>query len=187
MVHWGHLGTILGGEQKRDDMYPKTAPSTSVLTVQVGLFPSKDTYYSNATEVTYTPIAAADDCPFNNFSEPFPFTHHAAAVLSAGLVQPSDAAGAADNALLFTAVRSDGTLLKPDRPAISVPTLWPGRSFGDTVPPGPVGKAALATYTVVGGYAWHYLFTVALAADYNFTDADFFIPDAYTATVTPWA
>ena len=149
---------------------------TSALLWAVGLFPSKDVYYSSSAESYTAATDIASDCLFSGFHEPFPLTHHAAAVLSAGLVQPSDGPGAAgDAALVRTAARSDGVLLKPDRPLMRIEATWSARMFGSTGPgvPPRVGSVS-STLASVAGFTWHYVFAANLSAAYNFTPSDLF-------------
>ena len=149
---------------------------TSALLWSVGLFPSKDVYYTNSSESYTASTDIASDCLFSGFREPFPLTHHAAAVLSAGLVQPSDGLGAADFGLIRTAARSDGILLKPDRPLMRVEATYDARMFGLTPGEGapPRAGSVSSTFTLVGGFAWHYLFAANLTSPYNCTPSDLF-------------
>jgi hypothetical protein len=165
----------------------------SALLHGLGLFVSKDTYYSSAAEANPRPKAGGftDDCPFgSNFTEAYPATHHLAAVLSRGLVQPSDGVAQWDAPLLRTAARSDGLLLKPDAPARRVEATWERLMFGDPAAPAP-GGALSTTFTAIGGAAWHFVLAVALAAPYNFTPADLLLPGGfgggYLAVPFDWA
>ena len=146
---------------------------TSALLWAVGLFPSKNVYYSSSAESYVASTDIATDCLFSGFSEPHPLTHHAAAVLSAGLVQPSDGPGAADAALVRTAARSDGLLLKPDRPLMRVEATWDARMFASAGAPPRVG-AVSATMASVGGFTWHYIFSANLTEPYAFEPSDLF-------------
>lgn len=65
--------------------------------------------------------------PFkDNFqtAEPYGEAETLIASLSAGMVGPSDALGAADAELLNRTCRSDGLLLKPDRPALPIDAMF---------------------------------------------------------------
>jgi hypothetical protein len=150
----------------------------SALLHGLGLFVSKDTYYSSGVEANPRPKAGGytDDCPFgSNFTEAYPSTHHLAAVLSRGLVQPSDGVAQWDAPLLRTAARSDGLLLKPDAPARRVEATWERLMFRAADAPA-AGGALSTTFTAIGGVAWHFVLAVALAAPYNFTPADLLLP-----------
>jgi len=147
--------------------------TTSALLWAVGLFPSKDVYYSSGAESYEASTDIASDCLFSGFREPFPLTHHAAAVLSAGLVQPSDGPAAADAALVRTAARSDGVLLKPDRPLMRIEATWDARMFESAGAPPRVG-AVSATLFSLGGLTWHYVFAANLTAAYSLTPSDLF-------------
>jgi hypothetical protein len=147
--------------------------ATSALLWAVGLFPSKDVYYSSSTESYEAATDISSDCLFIGFQEPYPLTHHAAAVLSAGLVQPSDGPGAGDAALVRTAARSDGVLLKPDRPLMRVEATWEARMFASAGAPPRTGSVS-ATFSSVAGFTWHYVFAANLSAAYNCTPSDLF-------------
>jgi hypothetical protein len=149
---------------------------TSALLWSVGLYPSKDVYFTSSSESYTASTDIASDCLFSGFREPFPLTHHAAAVLSAGLVQPSDGINSADYSLIRTAARSDGILLKPDRPLMRVEATWEARMFGLSPGEGapPRTGSVSSTFTLVGGLAWHYLFAAILTAPYNCTPSDLF-------------
>jgi hypothetical protein len=102
----------------------------SLLAWAVGLLPYKDSFYSSSTEVNTDP---SGESKYQNFTEPFPYTHALASALSAGPISPGDGVGGGDAALVMTLCRSDGTLLKPERPAISMDAYWIRKQFGGGV------------------------------------------------------
>ena len=87
--------------------------------------------------------------------EPSPALQAAVATLSTGPVYPSDAIGMTDIALLSKSHRSDGLLLKPDRPAFSLDASMVERVFGSA--DGPDARQITHTYSEVNGHRWHVL------------------------------
>jgi hypothetical protein len=96
----------------------------------LGLWPFKDTFYSNSTEFTlnkfgqdYCSSWGVPDktgvCPHGR-GEHLPFTHALVASLSGGGVAPGGVIGGADVGLITMTCRADGTLLKPTTPAMYV-------------------------------------------------------------------
>ena len=88
----------------------------------VGLYTTKDTFFSSSNETT----AHGD---FNGYYERHPELHAAVSALSAGPVSPSDAPGGGNVSLIMRTCRSDGTLLKPDAPAMPLDAFWLGSAF----------------------------------------------------------
>jgi hypothetical protein len=99
----------------------------SLLSWAIGLRPYKDSFYSSSTEVNTDP---SGELKFQNFTEPFPYTHALASALSAGPISPGDGVGGGDPALVMSLCRADGILLKPERPAISLDAYWVRKQFG---------------------------------------------------------
>lgn len=115
--------------------------------------------------------------------------HALVSALSGGPVSPSDAPGAANVTLLMRTCRSDGTLLKPDAPAMPLDAYWIGHAFcpptasssssGSTrtsasssgspcsVPP-PVDGQLWATATRIGeAMVWPLVFAADLGTDFR--------------------
>merc|ERR1719282_941655 len=74
--------------------------TTGALLWSIGLFPYKDTFYSNHTERVLKP-----DAKFFGFTEPYPLTHALASVLSAGPLAPSDGVGSSNVSLVMSTCR----------------------------------------------------------------------------------
>ena len=83
----------------------------SVFAYAVGLWPFKDNFQS-----------ASGQRAIRN--ERYPYEEALIAILSAGMVGPSDKIGAADKDLLMRTCRPDGVLLKPDRPAFPIDLMY---------------------------------------------------------------
>jgi hypothetical protein len=104
------------------------------------------------------------DNPYNA-SEPSPGLNAAIATLSTGPVYPADKIGYTDVALLARSHRSDGLILKPDRPAFSLDISYLYRAFG--AGSGPDARQLTSTYTALSGSYYH----VVLVAEegHNYT------------------
>jgi hypothetical protein len=101
----------------------------STLLWALGLWPFKDTFYSNATARPENPRAEDG----GTTGEPMPFTHALVAALSGGGVAPGGPLGTADVTLLRMTCTADGTLLKPTTPAAYIDRVWRGeRAVGET-------------------------------------------------------
>ena len=74
------------------------------------------------------------------------------ASLSRGPVTPSDNIGASDVALIMRACMADGTLLRPDRSATALDSMFRAAAFGHGGPAGQVGRGMLLC-PAVGRYA----------------------------------
>jgi len=85
--------------------------TTSVFAYAVGMWPFKDNFQS---------------APFQRGAnnEYWPLEEALISTLSAGVVGPSDKIGRADVRLLNRTCRSDGLLLKPDRPAFPIDLMY---------------------------------------------------------------
>ena len=96
--------------------------AASALFWSVGLYTTKDTFFSSSNET-------APGGSLRGWHEPYPEMHALVSALSGGPVSPSDAPGAANVSLLMRTCRSDGTLLKPDVPAMPLDAYWVGHAF----------------------------------------------------------
>ena len=121
---------------------------SDLLAYSIGVAPFKDTFWTT------------NDQPGSiyNGTEPAPELQAAIATLSTGPVYPGDKIGYTDTALLARAHRSDGLLLKPDRPAFSLDVAYVERAFGGGG--GPDGRQVTHTYTMLNGQRWHVLIVV---------------------------
>ena len=108
---------------------------SSILLHALGIAPFKDNFHTTSNQ---------EKCKFN--SEPYPELETYVAVLSNGPVGPSDTVGGANKDLIMATCMSDGLLLKPTRPAMSLDSTFLYRAFGNSGPDGYV----TATFTEVG-------------------------------------
>jgi hypothetical protein len=156
-----------------DDYVPKLADIqwnigvTSMFLWSIGLFPDKDTFYSTTTEMNKNPKST-----FYNYLEKYPLLHAIASSMSAGPITPSDGIDGTDKNIVMSMCASDGLLLKPDRPAINIDATWLQRAFGSGGPNGDV----ITTYTALGPYVWHYVFSANLKTAYDFSVKDLLVP-----------
>ena len=111
----------------------------SILAHSLGLASFKDTFHTVMVE----PLATK--CRFLT-PEPEPARQTYISALSGGPVGPSDTAGQANATLLMATCMSDGRLLKPTRPALTVDSSFVYRAFKKN---GPDGEVYVA-YTQVG-------------------------------------
>jgi hypothetical protein len=107
--------------------------------------------------------------PYNR-SEPSPGLNAAIATLSTGPVYPGDKVGSTDVALLSRSHRSDGLLLKPDRPAFSLDISYLYRAFGGGA--GPDARQLTAAYTLLSGSYYHVVMAAAEAHNYTLLLSD---------------
>ena len=115
----------------------------STLLWALGLWPFKDTFYSNSTARVHN-VHAED----YGWTEPMPFTHALVAALSGGGVAPGDPVGAADVPLILMTARADGELLKPTVPATYIDRVWQGDAAA--------GETSAAS-TVLQGHVWKFV------------------------------
>ena len=101
-------------------------------------------------------------------TEPAPALHAVIATLSTGSVYPGDAIGFTDIPLLSRSHRSDGFILKPDRPAFSLDSSYVYRAFGA----GPDAKQITHTYTTLADQTYHIILVAQSAHDYALTFAE---------------
>ena len=124
--------------------------ATSLLAWSLGLAPFKDTFWTTSEE------------PGSHYGvktrEPNPELETLVCALSGGPVGPGDAIGTTDVPLLMKTCRSDGLLLKPDKPATPI-----DRWFLADGPQGEVWDAE----TTFGYSQWHYVLAADLAAPFD--------------------
>ena len=99
----------------------ETFAGSSTFSWAVGLWPFKDTFYTN-TSSKMDPTGS--NIPLNGVDakgrEDEPWAHLLVAALSGGGVAPGDVVGGSDAALIRMSCRADGSLLKPSNPATYV-------------------------------------------------------------------
>jgi hypothetical protein len=86
----------------------------------VGLFPFKDTFYTNTSFGQNLPLNGQD----KGGQEHQPYTHTVIAALGGGGVAPGDVIGGSDVPLLMSTCRQDGALLKPTTPSAFIDRYW---------------------------------------------------------------
>ena len=86
----------------------------------LGLWPFKDTFYTNTSSGQNLPLNGQD----RGQSERQPYTHTVIAALSGGGVAPGDVVGGSNVGLLMSTCRQDGTLLKPTTPSSFIDRFW---------------------------------------------------------------
>jgi hypothetical protein len=143
--------------------------TSSMLAAAVGLAPSKDTWWSRRTfepeNPKYHGSAREDHAP----------VEAAVASYTAGPVQPGDAAGQTDRALVMCTCTADGTLLKPSWPATPIDDYFSQRVWSGSLSRpirGPDGElyasyTALDAYTAPAAAAAPYTVVHILAIDLN--------------------
>ena len=111
----------------------------TMLSWALGVLHYTDSWFSNST------VKGSDaciSCLYSNWLEPYPWVHAAASALShAGPIAPGDKVGGSNVSLILATCRSDGVLLKPDRPATPIDSYWAVRAFGPTLPAWTEGRA----------------------------------------------
>ena len=123
-----------------DDYRPGNPPQwmvgdTTILAHAMGLAAFKDNFHTTSNQAK---------CAFTN-PEPYPELETFVAALTGGPVGPSDTVGGANKDLIMATCMSDGLLLKPTRPAMSLDSTFLYRAF---LKGGPYGYLT-AAYTEV--------------------------------------
>ena len=109
----------------------------SMLAWSSGLYPWKDTFESSSGERTLR-------------NERVPEEEALMSILSAGMVGPGDKIGYLNKDLLMRVCRSDGLLLKPDRPAMPIDKMFvENNTLYTTITQ---SKTGIGTYYYVAGY-----------------------------------
>ena len=108
----------------------------------LGLWPFKDTFYSNSSSRVRNKFA--EDY---GGTETMPFTQALVSALGGGGFAPGGPVGDADVALLMMSCDKSGTLLKPSTPAMYIDRVWSGDER--------VGETSVAI-TSIGLYMWRY-------------------------------
>ena len=100
----------------------------------LGLLPYKDTFISNVTSSQRSGRSWTSDesnwPSFSGYHETNAATHALMALLSMAHVTFSDAVGETNKTLVMQLIRSDGMLLKPDRPATAIDAQFQAMLFG---------------------------------------------------------
>jgi hypothetical protein len=130
---------------------------TSMLCWALGLAPFKDVFWS--TEIQ-------EGSTYNNgkVTEPNFELQALVSALSRGAVGPGDKIGHMNRELLLKTCRSDGLLLKPDKPATPIE-----RCFRPDYPKGQIWD----TYTRLGTQSWRYLLVAEQGIEFNFSAQEF--------------
>ena len=141
---------------------------SSTLIWALGLQPSKDVRWSAVDQ---------PGCPYHACREPNVVLQVLVAALSGGPVSSGDKMGLANATLLMASARAgDGLLLKPDRPATLMDTVYTA-----ALAAAPPGAATLPlqelthTWSAHGparAYRWHYLLAANMSADVQLRVAD---------------
>eukprot|EP01114_Cavostelium_apophysatum_P013570 TRINITY_DN3316_c0_g1_i2.p1 TRINITY_DN3316_c0_g1~~TRINITY_DN3316_c0_g1_i2.p1 ORF type:complete len:780 (-),score=163.41 TRINITY_DN3316_c0_g1_i2:73-2412(-) len=126
---------------------------SSILAWSLGLLPFKDDFWS------------VSDQPGNPYdqSEPNPELQALVSILSAGLVGPSDKVGYSNFTLVMQTCRSDGVLLKPDRPSFAIQA-----TFLSDCPTGELYH----TYSNVSGIDTHYVMSAEMTSPWKLQPKD---------------
>ncbi|NMC05277.1 MAG: hypothetical protein GYA24_08705 [Candidatus Lokiarchaeota archaeon] len=109
--------------------------TTSMLCNAVGIWPHKDVFYSSDKKVYWF------------YREKRPEMECLTAALSGGPVAPGDKIGNENVELIMKTCRSDGLLLKPDRPATPVDLMFRQHAK----------YYITSTWSKKGGYTWNYI------------------------------
>ena len=109
---------------------------SSILAYSVGLFPSKDNFHSSIVEKGKCRFTDPEvDIDLETFSAAF----------SSGIIGPSDIPNSFNKSMIMSTCMSNGRLLKPSRPAMSLDSTFLQRAFGKG---GPKGRVHV-TYSLV--------------------------------------
>ena len=128
---------------------------SDLLAYALGVAPFKDTFWTTSVQ---------PGNPYNG-TEPSPELQAAVATLSTGPVYPADMVGLTNVRLLAKSHRSDGLLLKPDRPAFTLDSSYVARVWG--AGSGPDARQITHTYSAVNGHRWHVLLVAEEAHGYQ--------------------
>jgi len=116
----------------------------STLLWALGLWPFKDTFYSNSSSRVKN-LFAED---YGGY-ESLPFTQALVSALSGGGFAPGGPIGDADRVLLMMSCNENGKLLKPSIPAMYIDRVW----LGDIS----VGETSVAMTVINNDYIWRYV------------------------------
>ena len=133
---------------------------SDLLAYALGVAPFKDTFWTTNLQ---------PGNPYNG-TEPSPALQAAIATLSTGPVYPGDKVGYSNTALLAMSHRSDGLLLKPDRPAFSLDSSYVARVWG--LEAGPDARQITHTYSAINNHRWHVLLVAEEAHGYQLQLSD---------------
>jgi len=151
--------------------------TSSMLIKSLGVFPYKDTFWSNTA--TQTGCTMPDIC-----NDPNAPLEALISTLTAGPVGPSDKIGFLDEKVVMSTCRSDGVLLKPDVPATTMdlvykvafeasqPVIYQLTSTYSTHKANVAGKQVSLTF--------HYVLAVDTTRAFIITPADLSVDAAYT-------
>ncbi|CAI8031075.1 hypothetical protein GBAR_LOCUS17620 [Geodia barretti] len=126
---------------------------TTILASALGLAAFKDNFHTSVIE---------KGC-HNTENEPAPALETYAAALSGGPVGPSDHILKANRTLIMATCMSDGRLLKPTHPVMSLDSTFLYRAFQSSGPNGQLWAA----YTEVGPFTWYYIISGTMSSAYT--------------------
>jgi hypothetical protein len=126
---------------------------TTILANALGLAAFKDNFHTAVVE---------KGC-HNTQNEPAPALETYAAALSGGPIGPSDHVLLANKTLIMATCMTDGRLLKPTHPAMSLDSTFLYRAFKSSGPNGQLWAA----FTEVGSFTWYYIISGTMASTYK--------------------
>eukprot|EP01087_Luapelamoeba_hula_P023146 TRINITY_DN845_c0_g2_i6.p1 TRINITY_DN845_c0_g2~~TRINITY_DN845_c0_g2_i6.p1 ORF type:complete len:576 (+),score=72.90 TRINITY_DN845_c0_g2_i6:149-1876(+) len=136
---------------------------TSLFHWAVGLVPFKDDFWSSSGNQS--------GCAYSwGCYEPNPEMQTLVAALTSGPVSPSDGIGHLNSTRLMQTCRQDGLLLKADKPATPLESLWASQfaTMSNTHL-----EQIWESETRIGEFAWHYLFSANLSSAYTVHSTEF--------------
>jgi hypothetical protein len=131
---------------------------TTILATALGLASFKDNFHTTVVE---------KGC-HNVQNEPAPALETYSAALSGGPVGPSDHILMANKTLILATCMSDGRLLKPTRPVMSLDSTFLYRAFESSGPNGQLWAA----YTEVGPFTWYYILSGKMYSPYTMKSSE---------------
>jgi hypothetical protein len=157
----------------------------------IGLLPYRDAFMSANQDWATTTCLQGNTGPESTstslkpewfgLQEGLPELQALVAALSAGPIAPGDGIGDTDVDLVLRTCRSDGILLKPERPIFPIVSWWVGNALGSGDGPTPRGAALNThsgsaevgyTYTELNGLRWYFVLGVGLDKAFHLTPSD---------------
>jgi hypothetical protein len=158
----------------------------TLLAWALGIRPYKDAFFSGPQRWNDTTCFVAGNGAVGHggytkpewwgVQESYPELHALVSGLVAGPIAVADGIGDSDPELVLRTCRSDGTLLKPDRPQFVIDSWWSEQAFGRGGGP-KGGQVSHTQSTISGGYhthdfTFHFVMGVALQDDFTVGPAD---------------
>lgn len=157
----------------------------------IGLLPYRDAFMSASQDWATTTCLQGNAGPESSstslkpewwgLQEGLPELQALVAALSAGPIALGDGIGDTDVDLVLRTCRSDGILLKPERPIFPIASWWVGNALGSGDGPTPRGAALNThsgsaevgyTYTELNGLRWYFVLGVGLDKAFHLTPSD---------------